>query len=139
MIKSELNVPKVPFDIQTYLEILRIIRNAPRGSRQIDDYILDKIEDYLAAPARERTTVSLWNFYKEMLDWIVYTGGASGFFIKLFDLEPFVEAPEGPGVYKHSDQSIDQAPWRNSILGRDLPPSDEVTSEMTNAMIEEDP
>jgi hypothetical protein len=72
--------------------------------------IMDMVRDFVRGG--ETAPVPVWNFYKHVLDMMVHTGGGNGFMLRLFDLEPYYEAPLGS--YQQADGSIKRAPWRRS-------------------------
>jgi hypothetical protein len=107
---------RVPFgekQCEAYLGVLRKLALEPPSSNSIDPSLVKKVQTFLDSE-EEKTPTSVWNIYKEVLDLIVYTSGASGFFLALFDLEPFMKAP-GNGSYSFEEGNMDNAPWRAKL------------------------
>lgn len=101
---------KTKFDKETWIEgILPNLANMSDDA--IDNHLRSEIVRFLKEPAAW-TDVDVWNFLKEILDIGVHVGGLSGFVIAIIDVEPYYEAPSGPGAYKQEDGSIQNAPWR---------------------------
>jgi hypothetical protein len=92
----------------TYKGLLEKITEDPGSKSVLSPFMFKKVEAFLSSNI-EKTPLSVWNFYKEMLDYAVHGGGA-GFVVKLFDLEPFYAAPLG--AFSHEAGNMGQAPWR---------------------------
>lgn len=96
----------------TYYSALQNIVLTPPGSRTLDRSVVTKIQVYLDS-TEEKTPVSVWNFYKMILDEVVRYALGSGFIIKLLDLEAFFKAPEGS--FSQEAGNMASAPWRSGL------------------------
>jgi hypothetical protein len=103
---------KKPFDqdcADSYLEVLSKIVDPPPSDNVLDRTIVDRIKVYLDS-FEVKNPVSIWNFYKHMLDLVVHGSLGSSFIVKLFDLEAFYVAPEGS--LSQEVGNMKGAPWR---------------------------
>lgn len=96
-------------DADAYMEILRNILKNPVEDFHLHHSIPEKIKMYVNS-SEEKTIVSVWNFYKHILDLIVRGSLGSPFYVHLFDLEDFYKAPES-GLSEKTG-SIKEAWWR---------------------------
>lgn len=94
-----------------YFKLLSEMTNPPPSEAILDGSIVEMIGAYLTSP-EEKNPVSVWNFYKHVLDLVVRGSLASEFIATLFNLEVFYEAPEG--ALAQSSGTMTQAPWRNA-------------------------
>lgn len=95
--------------VGTYLGVLQKIAADPPPSSTLDSSVIRKIQQYLDS-SETKTTVSVWNQYKYLLDFVVHYAAGSNFILKLFDLEQFFTAPEG--AYSEEARNMHEAPWR---------------------------
>lgn len=93
----------------TYLGVLQKIASDPPSSSTLDPFIVSKIQAYLDAP-EVKTSVSVWNEYKYLLDLVVRYAAGSSFILKLLDLESFFTAPFG--AFSEEAKNMHEAPWR---------------------------
>lgn len=100
------------FQPVAYLEVLKHIALDPPSTNTLDSSMVRMIQNYLDQPA-EKDAVSVWNFYKEFLDMLVYTSGGNGFMVAMSDLERFMKAPEG--AFSQEAGTMDKAPWRQKL------------------------
>lgn len=103
---------KPAFVSEAYLGVLQHIALDPPSSNTLDPDLVKMIQEYLDRP-EEKNAISVWNFYKKLLDMIVHTSGGNGFMLTLCDLERIMKAPEG--AFSHEDESMDKAPWRQKL------------------------
>lgn len=99
---------KGEFKAQVWTDLLKKIVADPPSDRMLDTVLLDQI--CLFVKSGEADPIAVWNFYKRLLDAMVYGAAAAPFFITLFDLERSYVGPAGS--YQHDDGSIGRAPWR---------------------------
>ena len=98
---------KIDFDIEIASSVLVELSKGP--DNMIATSLSDKIKEFSQS---QHTPEEVWNFYKEILDLGVHTGGINGLVLSLLDLEPRYNPPEGD-VFLQADGSINNAPWRN--------------------------
>lgn len=102
---------KKEFVADTWINLLRKIVDNPPSDSMLDTHVLQSIQRFLDEGIHD--PVSVWNYYKRVLDWFVYASAAAPMFLALFDLEPYYTAP--PGALTQADGSIRTAPWRADI------------------------
>ena len=96
----------------TYYSVLQNVALTPPGSRTLDRSVVTKIQVYLDS-TEEKTPVSVWNFYKMILDEVVRYALGNDFIIRLLDLEAFFKAPEG--AFSQEAGNMASAPWRSGL------------------------
>lgn len=99
---------KKPFDGNMYFTMLQKMVSPPPSDDLMDAQLVHMIKSFIKDDLK--TSVEIWNFYKHLLDLTVRYALGSGFIVKLLDLEPFYEPPNGG--YNSADSSMDNAPWR---------------------------
>ena len=100
------------FNSRFWFRMLQNLSEAPED--QISVSLTSRMKNFLSDSSNDNP-LSVWNFYKEVLDIGVHTGGISGFVLGVVDLESFYTPPEGS--YCQSDASINEAPWRKDKVG----------------------
>lgn len=99
------------FEPETWMELLGNLVPCPVS--QLDESLQGLVVKFRKSAPAKPPAVTVWNFYKYLLDMIVHTSGGSSFLMNVIDLEPFYTAPEG--AFLQSDGSIKNAPWRSDI------------------------
>jgi len=93
-------------DLDFWLDILAKLEEL--SSDQISYEAIEMIKEFQTGNTSPTET---WNFLKKLLDFIVFTGGASSFVIALIDVEPYY-APPSDECYQQANESVGKAPWR---------------------------
>jgi hypothetical protein len=94
---------------ETYLDVLSKIADGPPSDNVLDHSIVDRIRTYVDS-FEAKNAVSVWNFYKHMLDLVIHGSLGSSFIVTLFDLEAAYKAPEGS--LSQEAGNMEKAPWR---------------------------
>jgi hypothetical protein len=94
---------------EIYHGLLKKIVGNPPPESILDGSVVKRIQTYVDS-FEVKNPVSVWNFYKHMLDLVVRYSLGNGFILSLFDLERSYKAPEGS--FSHEAGNMDKAPWR---------------------------
>lgn len=94
---------------EIYHGLLKKMMESPPPSSVLDSSVTKRIQTYLDS-FEVKNPVSVWNFYKHMLDLVVRYSLGNGFILSLFDLERSYQAPEGS--FSQEAGNMDKAPWR---------------------------
>lgn len=99
-----------PFEADFGLKILNVLVEHPPSDRMLDTRCLNEIRWFVKTG--ESDPVAVWNFFKRMLDVFVHGSAAAPFLITTFDIEAFMDGPQGS--FCQRDRSIEKAPWREN-------------------------
>lgn len=93
--------------VKIYLEVLEMIASEPPSDKILNFSIVEKIRAYLAN-AEPKNCLSVWNFYKQMLDLVIHESLGDSFMVRLLDLEAVYSAPTG--AYAQEAGNMNEAP-----------------------------
>jgi hypothetical protein len=94
---------------EIYHGLLKKIVESPPPPSVLDSSVTKRIQIYLDS-FEIKNCVSVWNFYKNMLDLVVRYSLGNGFILNLLDLEKIYKAPNGS--FSEEAGNMNKAPWR---------------------------